>query len=270
MEKRAIEGGFIFGFGRLYASCVKRSNPVQGCCAGDRLSYYKHKEIRFGTARASEGFSLMELLAVMAIMAILTAITVTAAMGMRPGGARAGAITQVMNSLEEARMTAIEKGVPVYFGVVSTNSADRQMWYHSYILFRPQTEEEQAASGTTNLIQIGTWAQLPQGFYFMTNISDVTTNLSPSAIGMRLPASQASSSPSSLCAVEFGSLGEVKAPSAVGVELYLTEAALDGSGNMVEKSQGAREFGIRIFPYTGRVQLDSNASQGTNGALAKN
>jgi prepilin-type N-terminal cleavage/methylation domain-containing protein len=200
----------------------------------------------------ARGFSLIELLTVIAIMSIMMGLLVSTGFGTRPAGSRQGAISQLMGSLEEARMTAIEKNVAVYFGIADTSYPDAEKQLRGYILFRAQTSEEKATSHTEDLVPLSRWDTLPKGFYFDADKFDA---VSEAQAGVGLPGN-----PATVRAIEFGSLGQVKSMPAEAVpQLSVVEAIYnDGSKTLLRKNGGASDFAIKIYRVTGRLQIAKN------------
>jgi len=192
----------------------------------------------------------MEMLTVMAIISILAGFLVNTGFGTRPAGSRQGAISQLMGSLEEARMSAIEKGANVYFCIADTGHPDAEKQLRSYILCREQTAEEKAVSKTEDKIPLSRWETLPKRFFFDSDkLADKTAEVS----GEGLPGN-----PETVRAIEFGSLGQVVTSlSAENIpQLAVTDAVYDQVGKtLIRRSGGADDFIVQIFRLTGRVRL---------------
>lgn len=97
------------------------------------------------------GFSLLELLTVMAIVSVLTAVTMVTFRGTRSAGARQGTADLLMQSVEQARQTAIASGAKAYVGIADKTYPDSKKRLRAYILFREYTDgdvdEIKAAGG---------------------------------------------------------------------------------------------------------------------------
>lgn len=197
----------------------------------------------------NKGFSLIELLTVMAIMSVMMGLLVSTGMNTRPAGSRQGAISQLMGGLEEARMSAIEKGTTVYFGIADTTHPDSGKQLCSYILFREQTADEKAVSNTEDMVPITRWDCLPRGFYF--DLDKISSMLIPVA-GNGLPGN-----PTTVQVIEFGSLGQVTGqPLEETPQIAVTDAVFDpASKNLQRKDNGAGDFAVNIYRLTGRLQL---------------
>ena len=197
-------------------------------------------------------FSLIELLTVMAIMSILMGLMVSTGIGLRPGGSREGAISQIMGGLDEARMSAIEQNTSVYFGIADGSYPDQDRQLRGYILFREQTAKEKDASKTEDLVPLTRWEQLPLGFYFDPDKLASAT--------VEMPGNGLPGQPQNVRAIEFGSLGQVTGlASEAAPQLTITEAAYNaGNKSLIRKSGVAGDFHIRIYRLTGRLQLAQN------------
>jgi len=198
---------------------------------------------------SSRGFSLLELLVVMAIMSIMMGVMVNSGMGGRPAGSRQGAITQLMGALEEARMSAIEKRVKVYFGIADTTHPDSEKQLCAYIFFRDQTADEKAVSKTEDVVPITRWTSLPRGFYF--DLEKISNMLIP------VPGKGLAGNPPTVQVLEFGTLGQVTGQPVGGTpQIAVADAVFDpASQNLQRRNNGAGDFAVNIYRLTGRLQL---------------
>lgn len=191
----------------------------------------------------------MELLVVISIMGILTGIMVSSGIGTNPAGARQGAITQISQSLEEARMEAVESGTDVYFGIAGTDVPDIGKRLHSFILFRQQTALEQPDPTQRTWVQLSAWQSLPQGVYFDPDVLKTAT-VSTTVTG--LPGN-----PTDLQTLEFGTLGQVETDSTMPT-LAIEPGVLDSTGETFIRKPGNSGFLVHIYRLTGRVNLSLN------------
>ncbi len=202
------------------------------------------------------GFTLVEIMTVMVIMLVLMGLLVSTGMIARPMGGRQGAINQIMQVLDEARMRAIENGTTVYVGFADASYPDPGMRFRSYMLFRACTPDEIAAMKTPPpadyRMALTEWETLPTGFYLdpgatKSLLQDNSADVSVSGLPGQPP---------SLYVVAFGPLGQVILPADQPPRLAVTEATYQGSGNELTQlsySNGSR-FYIQVNPLTGRVQ----------------
>ena len=218
-----------------------------------------------GRRLAVRGFSVLELLCVVGIMSMLTTVIAMAVPGFRSVYARKDAVDTVMNTLENARVAALQAGEDV-----------------SVIFARPQD----GASGGDAMMVVGTpplgsvstnavfytkWIYLPKGIRFhgandtLTGTSDSQpAGISPSA----LPPLTGSPDYST---VTFNSTGQVASPATGNLTMALYEGTRAGGG--VEQATGATAKAtqglsvsglyevIRIARYSGRARVDIGTLQ---------
>ena len=199
------------------------------------------------------GFSLIEVLTVVAITAMLMTMAIPAISGFTSPAGRKGAVTIVMNTLEHARVSAIETGRETVVLFWKKNGvAGSQLGEQDAMLVLRRNE--------TNTIwePISRWIKLPSGvlFHGEDTKSYILTNsiagLSPSPSPMPSPSPAAGD----LGFIQFTSSGAVKSPSA-GLQIAFTEGQRDTSGSVVVKKQksGGQEV-ISLARYTGRSTMD--------------
>ncbi len=197
-------------------------------------------------SKSNRAFSLIELLTVLAIMSLLFGLVVSTGFGTRPAGARQGAISQLMTSLEEARLAAIEKGSPVRFGIAGSDHPDEEKRYRAFILFREQSASEEPDPAKRMVVALSRWQTLPQGFYFDPDkLSTVT---------VRADSDGLPGAPAELDVLEFGSLGQLQS-AVVEPLLAVTEAVFDPVTNTILRKGDKRDISIRIYRLTGRLAL---------------
>jgi len=213
------------------------------------------------SAHCFRAFSLVEMLAVIAIISVMTALLVPA-LSQNNSAGRRGAVNTVMNTLEQARVAALEGGRTVY------------------VLFWQRTAPEQDAimvlreteSGTGNYDQLTKWIKLPKNMLLHTpSVGSGTSILSQSApfgdfTPNRAPAFNVSSG--TVKVMSFSSFGGVSYPSNNRLLILAEGFRPSGSSDMgnitptsqVNQGSGLYEI-ISIAKYTGRPQLDVTAIQ---------
>lgn len=209
------------------------------------------------TIRKNKGFSLLELLTVAAILCILMALLVPAVSGFTSAGGRKGAVTLVMNTLEQARVSAIETGreVVVVFwkkNGISTTEPDQQ---DAMLVLRRNDSD-------TDWEPITRWINLPRGVLF--HGEDTESKILGDSSGLDAVSDQTITSlpgnpvKDNLGAVHFSSSGAVQLPSTSnGLRIALTEGQRGPDGTLLVNKQkdGGHEI-ISLARYTGRVTLD--------------
>lgn len=207
-------------------------------------------------SKSYAAFTLLELLVVVVIMCVMLSLLAPAVGSMTSTGGRKGAVTIVMNTLEQARMAAIEKSrdVVVVFWKKNgtTTAADEQ---DAILVLR--------RDDSNNWEPIGRWVKLPKGVLFhgeddkseiLKQNSSALAEVTDAAISA-LPGNPIKVN---LGAVQFSSSGAVQLPStSIGLRIALTEGQRDSSGTLAVKKQksGGYEV-ISVARYTGRPTLD--------------
>ena len=203
------------------------------------------------------GFSLLELLTVAAILCILVAFLIPAVAGLTSIGGRKGAVTLVMTTLEQARVSAIETGREVIVVFWKKNGTPG---------FAPDEQDAMLVlrrnDSDTDWEPITRWLPLPRGILFhgddpasqilrdnsgLQAVSEQTINLLP---GQPMK--------DDLGAVHFSATGAIQLPStSEGLHIALTEGQRGPDGTLVVNKQkdGGHEV-ISLARYTGRVTLD--------------
>ncbi len=175
---------------------------------------------------------------------------------------RRGAVTMVMNTLEQARVAALESGQTVYVGFAPANFPDPDMRYSGLMVFREGTEEE-VNQGKPYVI-LKRWTRLPKNVAFKR----VDSSLVPTgaSAGQQFPelaglVGTAHAGATTFPVVAFNSSGVVEGGSnplqVFLYEGYFANGQDNFTRNAAEQSSSAGLFEkITISRYTGRVQLD--------------
>lgn len=209
---------------------------------------------------------MVEILSVLAVISIMTALTVATLFGVRTPGLKRSAMGALLSSLEEARLSAVEKRTKVYFGMATLEDPEEERRLTGYLIFRELNEAEKSAAAdeaegetveTERYVAISRWEKLPRGFYF--DPEEEGTLLQTDGAQMRvkgLPGGLAD-----VVAIGFGERGQVVWP-LVGVpHLTVTEARFDpGSGIFQPLVTGANKeagrFRVAVSRLTGRVMVE--------------
>jgi prepilin-type N-terminal cleavage/methylation domain-containing protein len=204
----------------------------------------------------SSAFTLLELLVVVAVICVMMTLLVPAVGSMTSSGGRKGAVTIVMNTLEQARMAAIEKSrdVVVVFWKKNgtTSAADEQ---DAILVLR--------RDDSNNWEPIGRWVKLPKGVLFHSEdahseILKQNSSALAEVADATISALPGNPTKINLGAVQFSSSGAVQLPStSIGLRVALTEGQRNESGALVADKQKSGGFEvISIARYTGRTTLD--------------
>lgn len=210
----------------------------------------------FAKPDRAEGYSLVELLAVVAIVSLLAVLTVPALRGFADSVGRRGTVSLVMNTLDVARVAALESGRDVYV-VLCRQAAPEE---DRMLVLR----EADTANG--KYVPITKWIKLPKGMLFY----DPSTG--PGILDARVGGFDRTRSPISipedtslpegkgLVVMKFNSRGQITYPSTGKLWLHISEGVRDRSGGEAraeKKEAGKLPFEtIIIAKYTGRAQLN--------------
>ena len=230
------------------------------------------------TPSLRRGFSLVELLLVMTVIVILIAVAGPALRGLLGSDNRKAAVSQLMGALEQARATALEKGVNVFVGFAASDFPDPSWRFNRFLIFREYSDALDGPAGGNRPLYLALtkWQSLPQGMV-LGNPADLTT---PPQIGDSLsltgnhglpPAVDSTgnvSTYSNLEVVSFNSAGVIQKPAAA-TELqngiYPIQGFYRADGrNQVEtrKRQPGTDLAydrIQLARYTGRARLTSKS-----------
>lgn len=243
-----------FIFDRECANIVTRSS-LRGLRGWGKLRFNAMKT-KF-VQSSHNAFSLIEMLAVMAVIAVMMSLLAPAIQGFSDTAGRRGAVSVIMNTLEQARVAALESGSDVFvvFCRQATPDQDR-------MLVLRETE-----SGSGNYDQLTKWINLPKGVLLFDPSSGPASILDAGVGGFdrtRSPVAipQDSSLPTGkgLVALKFNGSGQVAFPSTGKLWLHISEGVRDSSGSEARvgnKVANALPFEIiTMAKYTGRAQLD--------------
>lgn len=185
------------------------------------------------------------------------ALLVPAVSGFTSAGGRKGAVTLVMNTLEQARVSAIETGreVVVVFWKKNGISATEPDQQDAMLVLRRNDSD-------TDWEPITRWINLPRGVLF--HGEDTESKILGDSSGLDAVSEQTITSlpgnpvKDNLGAVHFSSSGAVQLPSTSnGLRIALTEGQRGPDGTLLVNKQkdGGHEI-ISLARYTGRVTLD--------------
>jgi prepilin-type N-terminal cleavage/methylation domain-containing protein len=206
--------------------------------------------------RENGGFSLLELLTVVSIICILVALLVPSVAAFTSTGGRKGAVTLVMTTLEQARVSAIETGREVVVVFWKKNGTDGSQPDEQDAMLIIRKNDAEAWEPITR------WIKLPRGVLF--HGEDAESKILYDASGLEavcdtsVDSLPGKPSKNTLGAVHFSPTGAVQLPSTSnGLRIALTEGQRGPDGTLVVNKQkdGGHEV-ISLARYTGRVTLD--------------
>jgi hypothetical protein len=188
---------------------------------------------------------LVELMVVIVIMAVMMGLLGPAVQGLLGVTGPRGGMNTVAAALEQARLTALENGVPAYFGWAPETENSPSS---SVIIFRDRREGE-AAPYTA----VTRWLKLPQGVS-MESLGGAAAV----PAGTNLPRVDGQAESTTIAAIKFdrfGRLAQATEPSVVrvGAKPRSGEAFTGGDDQY---------FQLDVQPLTGRAIVADRAMEG--------
>lgn len=205
-----------------------------------------------GSAKTTKGaFSMVEMLAVIAVISIMMAMLAPAVKGFSETAGRRGAVNVVMNTLEQARVSALESGRDVYV-----------LFYRKSFPNEDGLAVIRQMENDSGYEQVSRFQKLPKGVLLAkpgAGASLIDSLLSGSiTLPQNLEASKMGVG--QIAAIKFNASGQASTLNNAPLRLYISEGTRDGAGNESQSSKKATAglpFDIvSIAKYTGRVELD--------------
>lgn len=190
-------------------------------------------------------FTLLEVLASVAIIAIMSALLTPAVRGLLGVTGPRGGINTVSAALEQARLSALESGVPSYLGWAPETGDTASS---ALIVFRDKKDGE-----PSDYIPVTRWLKLPQGIY-LEHGDTGTTNVSTASSLPKL----GTNAVTAVTAVKFDRFGRLASSTLPAVIRVGAKTARDG-----DFLGGANQhFELTIQTLTGRAVVVDKAMEG--------
>ncbi len=200
--------------------------------------------ISLSPVRKTGAFSLVEILAVMGIIAILMTLMAPAIGSFSNTAGRRGAVNIVMNSLDQARVAALQEGRNVHVVM-----ARREFPEPDSILVIRENAQGEATE------QLTRWIPLPKGILFQNERGVFSSGAQSGLVDFEGDVFQVEGS-INLGHMTFGPSGTVIFPNGVDANqrrIHLIEGVRE-SASEIPKVDGVEV--ISVARYTGRPQLD--------------
>jgi hypothetical protein len=154
-------------------------------------------------------------------------------------------LNTLSGALEQARLSAIENGVPAYVGFPS--SGTNELAFSSVIVYRA------GKLGESNVVPVSRWVRFPTGVFLdPSSISNAAPDTTI-GIGAFLP-KLGGGSVTDLAYIAFDRFGKVRGNPNLKRELRVGEGVFD-SGKVTFKPSTNNYYALTLLPYTGRVQV---------------
>lgn len=231
---------------------------------GKFANYYQSTG-KNGKNRSVAGFTLIEMLAVMGIMLVMLGMLLPAINDALGSRGRKGAVNILLNTFEQARVSALEQSTNVYVGFADGNIPDNAVGgrnagfaYTRFIVFREYNADIDPATATPpKYVALTKWLTLPKGISFKSGKGTVTDSNSGGTMTVaandKFPGiAQTYTMP----VVEFSNTGIIQMPTS-NLNLFIYEGFWSGSSDVFTRSRGNSLFErITFSRFTGRAQLD--------------
>ena len=213
-----------------------------------KCEYRKAMTLHIHGKHTLRGFSLIELLAVLAVVIIMMSMLLPAISGFGGSTARKGAVTTVMNTLEQARVAALESGRNVMVVFARPNFPERD----ALVVLR---EPEDAAADYEALTR---WIRLPEKVLLHEPVqgqSVFSANVESVLEEERIPVAKPPNTTKDLAVLIFNSSGAVEFP--VGRTQRNIRISEGVRGENGQEALTIRGFDmVSVARFTGRTQLD--------------
>lgn len=193
--------------------------------------------------RRCRAFSLVEMLVVIAILSIMLVLGASVGPGLLKSNAMSSGLSQLSSAVSLARSEAVRARKPVIFALAQTNPLDDRS-YRSYAILQADSIHG------TNYTYIRRWEKLPQGVFFQSGNSTLSTN--------SLPYPNDNGATTSLLGFKFipeGSLDEDAHPVGTQPTLALQKGVRMTATSPVEFQGDYQTNQVTVQRLTGKVRV---------------
>jgi len=207
---------------------------------------------RGSVIRRGFGFTLIEVMVTVAIIAIMSALLTPAVRGLLGVTGPRGGTNTLASTLEQARLSGMETGMPTYVGFPFAAS-DPESGYSSFIVFRRATEEERTTTGN-DFVPVSRWMRMSQGVFLESDDLGETESVAPKVLPL-LGAEEVTT----INVLRFDRFGKL---------LGATEPVVIRVGQKKEPAgsfvpePGRSFFELTVQPLTGRTTVVDKAKEG--------
>ncbi len=202
-----------------------------------------------GTRRAGGAFTLVEMLIVIAMVAILTTLIAPSLSGLFGVVGRRGGANAINTALDQARLAAIESGVPAF--VFFPQGISNDLAWSSLIVMRERRDDETPGTGP---IPLSRWIRLPEGVFVEPASLAAAVNYSTNASAgiPKLNNIQVSS----FRGFAFDRFGRLSGAAATTTppEIKVGEGLVNGDSLVFRRAENDYSA-LAIKPLTGRVKV---------------
>jgi hypothetical protein len=204
--------------------------------------------------RLPSGSSLLEVLSVSALIVLMAGLFYSSISSFSSSAGRRGAVNVLMNTLENARIAALESGQTVYVGFADDDFPVADMRYKAFLVFRETSDEERAA-GAEDYLVLRKWKSLPGN----VTLKRVMGSVIPESGGQTFPGLNDvlpnGQHDETFPSVAFNSSGAVTGGSNP-MELFFYEGYFAGGQDIQTRQSGDLFEKITLSRYTGRAQFN--------------
>lgn len=216
---------------------------------------------KMSNLRKRGGFTLVELLVVILILMVMAAMMAPVVSTLSNQAGRKGAVNILLNSFEQARVTALTTGAVTYVGFADASFPVEKYRYRAFVIFRERTDDDPLAPPYVALTK---WNFLPRGVSFKSVGAHL---LGDTGLGNELNIGPGDGVPNieremSLKSIGFNPSGQLSFPSGASsaqLNLFIYEGAYSASAAKKDVPSDKKNIffeRISFRRFTGRAELD--------------